>query len=78
MEAVNAAKVVKRFVHISTGSIRFFFDIVNFLDEIYGDSKEDEPPKTEESLPNPTNPYAASKAACEFILRSYHVSFNKI
>jgi dTDP-glucose 4,6-dehydratase len=62
LEAVNATKTVKRFVHIST-------------DEIYGDSGENEAPKTEESLPNPTNPYAASKAACEFILRSYYHSY---
>lgn len=44
------------------------------LDEIYGDSGENEEPKSEKSLPNPTNPYAASKAACEFIVRSYFVS----
>uniref|UniRef100_A0A7E5A0W7 dTDP-D-glucose 4,6-dehydratase n=1 Tax=Panagrellus redivivus TaxID=6233 RepID=A0A7E5A0W7_PANRE len=62
LEAVNAAKTIKRFVHIST-------------DEVYGDSGEDEPPKTELSLPNPTNPYAASKAACEFVLRSYYHSY---
>ena len=61
LEAVNVTKKVQRFVHIST-------------DEVYGDSGENEAPKTEESLPNPTNPYAASKAACEYILRSYYVS----
>lgn len=44
------------------------------LDEVYGDSGENEEPKSEKSLPNPTNPYAASKAACEFIVRSYFVS----
>lgn len=40
---------------------------------MYGDSKDDEKPKCESSLTNPTNPYAASKAACEMIVRSYHV-----
>jgi dTDP-D-glucose 4,6-dehydratase len=54
---------VKRFVHIST-------------DEVYGDSHNDGEPKTESSLFNPTNPYAASKAACELIVRSYHVGFS--
>ncbi|CAD6187236.1 unnamed protein product [Caenorhabditis auriculariae] len=55
-------KGVKRLVHIST-------------DEIYGDSFADSTPKTENSLPNPTNPYAASKAACEMIIRSYWHSY---
>lgn len=44
------------------------------LDEVYGDSRDDEEPKSEISLTNPTNPYAASKAACEVIVRSYHVN----
>jgi len=62
LEAINACGGVKRMVHIST-------------DEVYGDSRdESEGPKTETTLPNPTNPYAASKAACELIVRSYHVS----
>ncbi|CAJ0583311.1 unnamed protein product, partial [Mesorhabditis spiculigera] len=53
-------KGVKRLVHIST-------------DEIYGDSSEsDTTPKTETTLPNPTNPYAASKAACELIIQAYN------
>ncbi|TKR82047.1 hypothetical protein L596_015824 [Steinernema carpocapsae] len=52
LDAINSGTEVKRLVHIST-------------DEIYGDSFNDSKPKTEESLPNPTNPYAASKASCE-------------
>ncbi|CAJ0583491.1 unnamed protein product, partial [Mesorhabditis spiculigera] len=56
-------KGVKRLVHIST-------------DEIYGDSSEsDTTPKTETTLPNPTNPYAASKAACELIIQAYNKSY---
>ncbi|KAK0405946.1 hypothetical protein QR680_018275 [Steinernema hermaphroditum] len=62
IEAINSGTEVKRFVHIST-------------DEVYGDSVNDNTPKTEESLPNPTNPYAASKAACEYIIRSYWHSY---
>lgn len=59
----------------------FSFLTFNFSDEVYGDSFEDTTPKSESaSLPNPTNPYAASKAACEMVIRSYWViivdSFN--
>jgi len=62
LESINFAKCVKKFVHIST-------------DEVYGDSHNDGEPKTENSLFNPTNPYAASKAACELIVQSYHHSY---
>jgi len=62
LESINVSGGVQRFVHIST-------------DEVYGDSQNDEEPKTEKSLFNPTNPYAASKAACELIVRSYHHSY---
>ncbi|VDK48825.1 unnamed protein product [Anisakis simplex] len=53
---------LRRFVHIST-------------DEVYGDSKDDRTAKSEMSLPNPTNPYAASKAACELIINAYWHSY---
>uniref|UniRef100_A0A0N5B1F9 dTDP-D-glucose 4,6-dehydratase n=1 Tax=Syphacia muris TaxID=451379 RepID=A0A0N5B1F9_9BILA len=63
LEAVTFEyKGVKRFVHIST-------------DEVYGDSYLDATPKTEQSLLNPTNPYAASKGACELIIKSYWRSY---
>uniref|UniRef100_A0A915EPC7 dTDP-D-glucose 4,6-dehydratase n=1 Tax=Ditylenchus dipsaci TaxID=166011 RepID=A0A915EPC7_9BILA len=62
LEAINAYGSIRRMVHIST-------------DEVYGDSQDDDQPKSEFSLPNPTNPYAASKAACEYIVRSYHHSY---
>lgn len=54
--------VLKRFVHIST-------------DEVYGEVAADHPGCTEQSLLNPTNPYAASKAAAEFFVRSYNHSY---
>lgn len=57
-------------------TIKFTLQNVN-LDEVYGDSRDDEEPKSEISLTNPTNPYAASKAACEVIVRSYHVNLLK-
>lgn len=53
---------LQKFIHIST-------------DEVYGEVGPDET-SDEKSLLNPTNPYAASKAAAEFLVRSYGHSFN--
>jgi dTDP-glucose 4,6-dehydratase len=50
------------FIHFST-------------DEVYGESKTDEPFTEEEGVLRPTNPYSASKAAAEMIVRSYIESF---
>ena len=50
------------FIHFST-------------DEVYGESKTDEPFKEELGVLRPTNPYSASKAAAEMIIRSYIESF---
>lgn len=54
-----------KFVHIST-------------DEIYGESQigSDCVPKNENDNYNPTNPYSATKAAIEMILKSYVQSFD--
>ena len=52
---------IKRFIHVST-------------DEVYGEVGIDETCH-EKSLLNPTNPYAASKAGAEFIVKSYAHSF---
>jgi dTDP-glucose 4,6-dehydratase len=67
---------IKRFIHIST-------------DEVYGDSTIDKDVctnneiarkfdtcKNEHSHLNPTNPYAATKAAAEMLCTSYYYSFN--
>jgi len=56
-------KIVK-FIHIST-------------DEVYGESmlEENENKKNENSILCPTNPYAATKAAAELIVKSYYHSF---
>ena len=54
---------IKRFIHIST-------------DEVYGEIAIDSEESTEISLLNPTNPYAATKAGAEFIVRSYYYSYN--
>jgi UDP-glucose 4,6-dehydratase len=53
---------LKKFIHIST-------------DEVYGEVDDSHEGCVEKSLLNPTNPYASSKAAAEFIVRSYIHSF---
>jgi len=53
---------IKRFIHVST-------------DEVYGSSYQDEPRRREGDSLEPTNPYAATKAAAEAIARSYWFSF---
>jgi dTDP-glucose 4,6-dehydratase len=62
---LESAKIngIKRFVHVST-------------DEVYGEGETDEDPMREEHVLEPTNPYAATKAAAEFLVKSYHRSFN--
>jgi dTDP-glucose 4,6-dehydratase len=53
---------LKRFLHFST-------------DEVYGEVDLEHTGCHERSLLNPTNPYAATKAAAEFLVRSYYHSF---
>jgi dTDP-glucose 4,6-dehydratase len=53
---------ITRFIHIST-------------DEVYGEVDIEHKGCNEKSLLNPTNPYAATKAAAEFLVRSYYHSF---
>ncbi|GAB1225478.1 hypothetical protein ENUP19_0253G0026 [Entamoeba nuttalli] len=57
---VSKANHIKRFIHVST-------------DEVYGQVIGNA--ATENSLLNPTNPYAATKAGAEFIARSFYQSF---
>lgn len=54
-------KGIQRFIHVST-------------DEVYGSLVDQQ--ANEESCLNPTNPYSASKAAAEYLVRSYIQSFN--
>lgn len=55
---------IKRFIHMST-------------DEVYGEGSHDEVnPSHEKSLLDPTNPYAATKASAEFMVKSYGYSYN--
>ena len=62
IETVRKYGKIQRFIHVST-------------DEVYGEVALNET-SSEKSLLNPTNPYAASKAAAEFIVRSYYKSYN--
>lgn len=61
LEAAKNSGTVRRFIHVST-------------DEVYGEVVN-ESPAVEERMLAPTNPYAASKAAAEFIVRAYATSF---
>lgn len=60
LEAAKAAKV-KKFIHVST-------------DEVYGDGVAGNA-SAENSMLDPTNPYAATKAAAEYLVKAYHRSF---
>lgn len=66
LECCRLKPQIKKFIHIST-------------DEVYGDSTlgtDLNHCKTENSILNPTNPYAATKAASEMLSTSYFHSFN--
>lgn len=62
IEAVRLYGKIKRFIHIST-------------DEVYGDVDIEHLGCCENDILNPTNPYSATKAAAEHIVRSYYYSF---
>ncbi len=61
LEVVRKHKCVDKFVYVST-------------DEVYG-STSDTSPNTIDSLLEPSNPYAATKAAAEMLVKSYIHSF---
>ena len=58
----HQVRPLHKIIHIST-------------DEVYGEVDDHHEGCSEKSLLNPTNPYAASKAGAEFIVRSYFYSF---
>jgi len=63
LEAAKTADI-KRFIHVST-------------DEVYGETVGlMEGANKEEKVLEPTNPYAATKAGAEFLVKAYHKSFN--
>ena len=63
LESAKNCPTIKRFIHVST-------------DEVYGEGEDfDTKPMEEEHVLEPTNPYAATKAGAEFLVKSYHRSF---
>lgn len=62
LEACKRYGRLSRFIHIST-------------DEVYGETMGNVP-FTEDHIPNPTNPYAATKISAEFIVQSYFHCFD--
>lgn len=60
IRAVNSQ--IKRFIHVST-------------DEVYGEADEKSERFSVERAPAPTNPYAATKTSAEYLVKSYHTSF---
>lgn len=59
---VSKLKGINRFIHVST-------------DEVYGENSSEEAHHQEDMILAPTNPYAATKAAAEFLVKSYSKSF---
>lgn len=63
LESAKCCPTMRRFIHVST-------------DEVYGEGESfDAEPMGEEHVLEPTNPYAATKAGAEFLVKSYHRSF---
>eukprot|EP00543_Licmophora_paradoxa_P006105 CAMPEP_0202442618 /NCGR_PEP_ID=MMETSP1360-20130828/2014_1 /ASSEMBLY_ACC=CAM_ASM_000848 /TAXON_ID=515479 /ORGANISM="Licmophora paradoxa, Strain CCMP2313" /LENGTH=355 /DNA_ID=CAMNT_0049058027 /DNA_START=54 /DNA_END=1121 /DNA_ORIENTATION=- len=63
LESAKICPTIKRFIHVST-------------DEVYGEGEDFETdPMMEDHVLEPTNPYAATKAGAEFLVKSYYRSF---
>jgi UDP-glucose 4,6-dehydratase len=63
LESAKNCPSIRRFVHVST-------------DEVYGEGENfSTDPMSEEHVLEPTNPYAATKAGAEFLVKSYFRSF---
>lgn len=63
LESAKNSGQIRRFVHVST-------------DEVYGEGTASQQAMAEEHVLEPTNPYAATKAGAEFLVKSYHRSFD--
>ena len=59
LECARVYGQIEKFIHVST-------------DEVYGEVTQSQ---SEGGFLNPTNPYAATKAGAEFLVKSYHISF---
>lgn len=64
LEVCRKYNKLQKFIHMST-------------DEVYGEVSHDETqPCNEDSMLNPTNPYSATKACAEIIVKTYGHSYN--
>lgn len=61
--------------HIEHASISDFRFLHVSTDEVFGDLGPEDPPFSEESSYHPSSPYSASKAASDFIIKSWHRTF---
>jgi len=62
LEACRIYGNITRFIHVST-------------DEVYGTADSTTPGRYENAVLAPTNPYSASKAAAEMVVRAYQTSY---
>lgn len=63
LECARNHPIIKSFIHVST-------------DEVYGEIGLNDPPSDPTfSFLNPTNPYAATKTAAEYLVKSYFTSY---
>ncbi|KAF1325093.1 Dtdp-glucose 4,6-dehydratase, partial [Globisporangium splendens] len=62
LEAAKIHGKITRFIHVST-------------DEVYGEGTAESIAMTEDHVLEPTNPYAATKAGAEFLVKAYQRSF---
>lgn len=64
LECCREYGLLKKFIHVST-------------DEVYGEIRDEKDiKKIKKGLYDPTNPYAASKAAAELMVKSYQTSYH--
>lgn len=66
----------RRYVESAPADLQASFRFVNVsTDEVFGSLEPDDAPATESSPYRPNSPYAASKAAADHLVRSYHHTF---
>lgn len=62
--------------HIEQTGVDDFHFLHVSTDEVFGDLGPKDPPFSEESSYHPSSPYSASKAASDFIIKSWHRTFS--
>jgi len=79
LESIKEVGSVRRFYHISTDEVHYSptkrkSDLLK-SEQVYGEVEKDADDLTEHSTLDPTNPYAASKASAEMMVKAYVYSF---